>query len=81
MFEPLKFGCSYIFVLVLTGCSILTDPVNGLVDTEMGTTFGSIATYYCLPGYDLIGTRNRVCGVSGEWEGSPPFCQGVGRFI
>ena len=39
------------------------------------TTFGSIATYNCFPGYNLIGVEQRTCEANGEWSGEEPTCQ------
>ena len=43
------------------------------------TTLGNIASYYCEPGFDLIGHHNRAFGTDGTWSGVPPICQPKGR--
>ncbi len=36
---------------------------------------GTIATYSCSPGYQLvIGTLQRVCGQGSVWNGTEPAC-------
>ena len=35
----------------------------------------SYATYTCDPGYDLIGSTNRKCLISSEWDGESPKCK------
>ena len=36
---------------------------------------GTIATYSCSPGYQLVGGSSlRACGPGGTWNGSDPAC-------
>ena len=36
---------------------------------------GTIATYNCLSGYQLVGGSSlRACGDNGEWNGTAPSC-------
>ena len=63
-----------------TDCGGLRKPVHGLVNVSGETTLGNIATYYCEPGFDLIGHQNRACGTDGTWSGVPPICQPKGRY-
>ena len=37
---------------------------------------GSIATYSCSTGYELVGNLMRTCTASG-WSGSDPGCTGI----
>ena len=41
---------------------------------------GNVATYTCLPGYELVGQQTRVCesigSSTGVWSGEPPLCSG-----
>ena len=38
---------------------------------------GTIATYSCSPGYQLVGGSSlRACGTDGNWNGTQPLCQG-----
>ena len=60
----------------VVNCGPLTNPDNGLVDTFVGTIFGSTATYTCDTGYTLSGSQSRNCGADGNWTSSEPFCQG-----
>ncbi len=46
---------------------------NGMVATPSGTTFGEVATYTCIPEYELIGEGQRTCGADG-WSGVIPEC-------
>ena len=45
---------------------------------------GSVATYYCNPGFVLVGQTTLVCEdtnggtvITGTWSGSAPTCQGA----
>ena len=64
----------------ITDCGGLRKPVHGLVNVSGETTLGNIASYYCEPGFDLIGHQNRACGTNGTWSGVPPICQPKGRY-
>ena len=54
-----------------------------MINYDMGSPFpiGTVATYTCDPGFELIGEVTRTCedggaGVGGVFGGSAPFCQG-----
>ncbi len=53
-------------------CGALPAPANGAVDA-MFTTFGSIASYFCDAGYELVGPGTRTCGEEGLWTGTEDF--------
>ena len=55
-------------------CGDLPDPNNGQVSLN-GTAVGSIATYTCDAGYNLIGNVQRMCQGNGSWSGDEPVCQ------
>ena len=65
------------FLLPAVDCGPLTSPLAGLVSHTNGTTFGSMATYSCNNGYNLIGNVSRTCGAEGEWTGSEPMCESM----
>ena len=52
-------------------------PPNGVISYTSGTLLGSMATYTCDPGYDLIGgDALRTCSSDGDWNGMEPTgCQ------
>ena len=64
------------FKSLLSGieCDPLDKPDNGDVIIE-STLFQAIATYTCNPGYELIGTAQRICGGEGVWTGVAPTCR------
>ena len=49
---------------------------NGLNVNYSTVTYGSIVTYSCKVGYNLVGSPNRTCMESGTWSDNPPQCQG-----
>ena len=55
-------------------CSLLSDSEYGSVEIT-GTFPGSIATYACNKGFQLIGSDTRECRPSGEWSGQAPICK------
>ncbi|XP_064386845.1 uncharacterized protein LOC135335316 isoform X3 [Halichondria panicea] len=56
-------------------CGPPSGPTNGRVDTSSGTTFMSAVVYSCSTGYNLYGTRSRVCQANGLWSSTPPSCK------
>ena len=62
---------------MVADCGSLTDPANGQVNHNDGTTFGHTATYGCNTGYILVGDSTRTCQATGNWNGSAPTCQGI----
>ena len=62
------------FLLTAVNCDVLTDPANGQVSHNTGTTLHQTATYSCNTGYDLVGDRTRTCQATGQWSGSTPTC-------
>ena len=60
--------------LVAVDCEDLEDPKYGLVDFST-TIFGSIATYSCDKGFQLIGKEVRQCLINGKWSDEAPVCQ------
>ena len=54
-------------------CGIISPPKYGEVHLT-GTTVGSIATYSCFYGYELIGLPTQKCQDNGYWSGIPPQC-------
>ena len=63
-------------VLIAVDCGPLSNPVNGVVDTSEGTTFGSTATYTCNLNFVLNGSSVRTCTAEGVWGGETPTCTG-----
>ena len=57
-------------------CGTLNDPSNGQV-TLNGTTFWSVATYTCDPGFNIVGDMKRICQANGTWSGNEPTCEGI----
>ena len=53
-----------------------TPPHEVSTDLSAGQRFtGTIATYSCSPGYQLVGGSSlRACGPNGTWNGTEPSC-------
>ncbi|XP_074650227.1 sushi, von Willebrand factor type A, EGF and pentraxin domain-containing protein 1-like [Tubulanus polymorphus] len=43
--------------------------------SNTGLQIGSYLTFYCKPGYTLIGTATSTCGANGAWSSVPPKCE------
>ncbi len=48
-------------------------PANGRLVDITTTTFGSVATFSCMDGFNLMGDQERRCELEG-WTGSNPTC-------
>ena len=61
-------------VILVVDCGPLPKPEKGYVHTPSGTTYNSVATYYCIEGYVLLGNSERRCGFDGSWSPAVPSC-------
>jgi len=54
-------------------CGWLGPPANGRKD---GTNYllGSAIHFTCNQGYELAGTKERICQATGAWSGDSPSC-------
>ena len=62
---------------VTGGVITYTPPREGIsAHLSVGRRYtGTIATYSCSPGYQLVGGSSlRACGPDGTWNGTQPFC-------
>ena len=60
---------------VINGEVTYTPPRSVSANLLDGTRYaGTIATYNCLPGYQLIGSSLRACEADGTWNGTAPSC-------
>lgn len=64
-----------IYTYIADLCQPLTDPSNGMVQQPSFIVEGSVATYSCNTGYEVIGAATLTCQSTGAWSGSPPICQ------
>lgn len=55
-------------------CDVLEAPKDGQVHVT-GASFGAIAQYRCIPGFQLVGSANRTCLENGQWSGTEPLCE------
>ena len=47
---------------------------NGYLGDVPSVEYGSVITYTCHPGFQLLGGAERVCGHLGLWSGQVPLC-------
>lgn len=55
-------------------CPRLTPPENGEI-RYIGSGFGELVRYSCLPGFKIVGTVSRTCKSNGQWSGEAPTCE------
>ncbi|KAL5016376.1 hypothetical protein ScPMuIL_005965 [Solemya velum] len=58
----------------LSNCPVLPTPTNG-AKRGTGRKVGSITTFYCNIGYQLIGSNERRCIIDYTWTGTQPECE------
>jgi hypothetical protein len=58
-------------------CSAPPVPANGALSPPTGTT-GSVSTYSCNAGFQLVGATTTTCQASGTWSAAVPVCNGPG---
>ena len=56
------------------GCPDLEHPARGMVIIDGGHSPGSVATYSCNGGLQLLGSPTRTCGADGKWSDEEPTC-------
>ncbi|XP_064401973.1 uncharacterized protein LOC135347821 isoform X2 [Halichondria panicea] len=61
-------------IVAIVDCGALPNPTNGQV-VLFSTVLGSIATYSCNTGFDLVGASTRICQADSTWSGAEPSCQ------
>ena len=68
--------CEDIIPEIINGAIFYTPPRNVSATLPPGQRYtGTIATYSCSPGYQLVGgSLLRVCGLGGNWSGMQTFC-------
>ncbi|XP_059788906.1 complement receptor type 1 [Balaenoptera ricei] len=61
-------------------CGSLPELINGKMDINKDTQFGSTVNYFCNEGYRLIGQSSAACIISGNsviWDNDPPICESI----
>ena len=56
------------------------DIPNGRVDPANDTSYPVNLTYFCDPGYDLVGDKTRACQSNRSWTGSNSTCKPKGWY-
>ena len=61
----------------ITVCPPLTPPSHGHLTPIMNQyTYGTVVTFSCDPGYDLVGMSTTTCIDDGQWSVDTPQCKG-----
>lgn len=55
-------------------CGTLDRPRNGRMRCNDGDKYQSTCNFKCKSGYELVGTRDRICQEDGKWSGTQPLC-------
>uniref|UniRef100_A0A6J0V9U2 Sushi domain-containing protein n=1 Tax=Pogona vitticeps TaxID=103695 RepID=A0A6J0V9U2_9SAUR len=61
-------------------CTTLLPPSDGFyyIEEGSGSSLGSVITYWCIEGYQLVGNGKLICLLKGSlsyWSHSPPHCE------
>ena len=75
------FALSCVFLTECSAVMVTNGEVLHVYDTDPSTSDsfmgGTVATYSCADGYELVGEERRTCLVDGTWRGDEPQCVGV----
>ena len=84
-FQNFLFGILFISYFPLymytTDCGTLTSPENGNITYSSGTTYMSVASFSCNPGYTKASTVTRTCMADKNWSNATPNCIINGKFF
>ncbi|KAI5168883.1 Complement Receptor Type 1 [Manis pentadactyla] len=61
-------------------CGSPPEPINGKMDINRDTRFGSTVNYFCNEGYRLLGRSSAECIISGNtviWDNEAPICESI----
>ena len=70
-----------VFSLNTTDCGSLTSIDNGNIAYSSGTTYLSVASFSCNPGYTISSIITRTCMANETWSNDTPHCSINGKFI
>lgn len=67
----------FFFNSVAVVCPQLLEPNNGYMNcSSEEPTFGTVCTFSCLDGHQLIRDEIMTCNLNGSWSGEVAVCQG-----
>jgi hypothetical protein len=71
-----KFSCFFLLLFAVTSCGYPGSPSHAVVTfTPDNIRPGTVATYECEPGFELLGPSRRLCSTNGTWTPAGiPFC-------
>ena len=58
-------------------CFSLNSIENGRLDLSDEFFVGSMATYSCDEGYEIVGILTQTCQTSRQWTSSQPYCRSM----
>lgn len=65
------------FNSVAVVCPQLLEPINGHMNcSSEEPSFGTVCTFSCLDGHQLISNEIMTCNLNGSWSGEVAVCQG-----
>lgn len=66
----------FVTLVTVTGCGYPGSPSHAVVTfTPDHIRPGTVATYECEPGFELLGPSRRLCSTNGTWTPAGiPFC-------
>ena len=64
----------YSMIFQIIDCDKLTSPENGVLRYSNGTTYQSVATFSCNPGYKISTNLTRTCKADKTWSNVIPSC-------
>ena len=67
------------FLYLPIDCGHPDNSSHAIVQTPTGTTYNSVAVYYCTIGYNMTGNNTRQCTTTGDWSGVAPSCNIIGK--
>lgn len=84
----MKYSCLVLLLIMAILGMALAEPYHvclrpddllfgGWKATKVDYSIGTVVTFYCLPGYNLVGNQRVICATDGShsfWVGNTPKC-------
>ncbi|XP_022803617.1 sushi, von Willebrand factor type A, EGF and pentraxin domain-containing protein 1-like isoform X3 [Stylophora pistillata] len=75
--EGNRANCTFVVQVTRKSCIKLQPPSHGNLSLSCGFSFGSQASFTCDRGYQLSGSRERLCKKDGSWSRNTTTCNVV----